>query len=74
MQPDLYRTMFKPRHRMLCDYVHSHSSMHTFLHSCGSIDLVVPDLIDAGFEILNPCRPTPGAWNPTGSRRISARM
>jgi uroporphyrinogen decarboxylase len=28
--------------------------MHTFLHSCGSIYRVIPDLIDVGFEVLNP--------------------
>ncbi len=28
--------------------------MHTFLHSCGSIYKLIPDLIEAGFEILNP--------------------
>jgi uroporphyrinogen decarboxylase len=45
---------FKPRHSILCDYVHKHSSMHTFLHSCGGIQPLIPDLIEAGFEILNP--------------------
>jgi uroporphyrinogen decarboxylase len=38
----------------LCDYVKKHSQMHTFLHSCGSIYKLMPDLIEAGFEILNP--------------------
>lgn len=28
--------------------------MNTFLHTCGSIYDLIPDLIDAGFEILNP--------------------
>ena len=28
--------------------------MHTFLHSCGSLYALIPDLIEAGFEILNP--------------------
>jgi uroporphyrinogen decarboxylase len=28
--------------------------MHTFIHSCGSISLLMPDLIDAGIEIFNP--------------------
>ena len=46
--------LFKPRHTLLCDYVHRHSSMHTFLHSCGSIHALLPDLIEAGFEIINP--------------------
>ena len=54
MAPATYRRFFKPRHKMLCDYVHRHSSMHTFLHSCGSIHALLPDLIEAGFEIVNP--------------------
>ena len=28
--------------------------MHTFLHSCGSIYKLLPDLIEAGFEVINP--------------------
>jgi len=54
MAPEKYRKLFKPRHKMLCDYVKKNSSMITFLHSCGSIYRLIPDLIDAGFEILNP--------------------
>ena len=54
MRPSLYRELFKPRHSALCDYVHQHSQMHTFLHSCGSIYRLIPDLIEAGYEILNP--------------------
>jgi uroporphyrinogen decarboxylase len=54
MPPDIYRTLFKPRHKVLCDYVKSHSKMHTFIHSCGAISLLMPDLIDAGMEIFNP--------------------
>jgi uroporphyrinogen decarboxylase len=54
MQPEIYRKIFKPRHKILCDYVKANSSMHTFLHSCGSIDMLIPDLAEAGFEILNP--------------------
>ncbi len=54
MSPDTYRKLFKPRHAQLCAYVHKHSQMHTFLHSCGGIRPLLPDLIEAGFEILNP--------------------
>jgi len=69
MQPDLYREIFKPRHKMLCDYVHTHSSMHTFLHSCGSIDLVIPDLVEAGFEILNPVQTNARGMEPARLKR-----
>ena len=54
MAPQTYRQLFKPRHKILCQYIHENSSMHTFLHTCGSIYKLIPDLIEAGFEILNP--------------------
>ena len=54
MPPDVYRKLFKPRHTILCDYVKKNSQMHTFLHSCGSIYKLLPDLIEAGFEVFNP--------------------
>jgi uroporphyrinogen decarboxylase len=54
MPPESYRTLFKPRHRQLCNYVHEHSGMRTFLHSCGSIYKLMPDLIEAGYDIINP--------------------
>ena len=54
MSPDVYRKLFKPRHRQLCEFIHSHSSMYTQLHSCGSIYKLIPDLIEAGIDIINP--------------------
>ena len=54
MSPEIYRQLFKPRLRQLCDYVKGHSKMHILLHSCGSIYKLMPDMIDAGIEIFNP--------------------
>jgi uroporphyrinogen decarboxylase len=54
MSPATYRRFFKPRHAQLCDYVHRHSRMKTFLHCCGSISALLPDLIEAGYDVINP--------------------
>jgi uroporphyrinogen decarboxylase len=54
MDLETYQTLFKPRHKKLCDYVKSHSKMRTFIHSCGSISLFMPDMIEAGIEVFNP--------------------
>jgi uroporphyrinogen decarboxylase len=54
MAPATYRSLFKPRHARLCAYVHKHSQMKTFLHSCGSIYSLMPDLIEAGYDVINP--------------------
>lgn len=58
MSPKTYKQLFKPRHTMLCDYVHKHSRMKTFLHSCGSIRALMPDLIEAGYDVINPVQTT----------------
>jgi uroporphyrinogen decarboxylase len=58
MKPEIYKSLFKPRHTMLNEYVHKHSGMKTFLHSCGSIYLLMPDLIEAGYDVINPVQIT----------------
>ena len=54
MPPQMYRKFFKPHHAAYCAYVKKNSNMHTFLHSCGSIYKILGEIIDAGFEIINP--------------------
>ncbi len=66
MSPGTYRRIFKPRHRMLCDYVHKHTGMKTFLHSCGSIRALMPDLIEAGYDIINPVQTSCKGMEPEG--------
>ncbi|MFX0100657.1 MAG: uroporphyrinogen decarboxylase family protein [Candidatus Hodarchaeota archaeon] len=64
MSPKLYRKFFKGRHQELCTYVHKHSKMHTFLHTCGSIMPLIPDLIDVGYEIINPVQVNAEGMDP----------
>jgi uroporphyrinogen decarboxylase len=54
ISPGLYRKYLKPLHKELIDFVHSRSSAKVFLHSCGSIRKVIPDLIEIGLDIINP--------------------
>ena len=73
MSPDTYRALFKPRHKLLCEYAHAHSSMHTYLHSCGSIYRLLPDLIEAGFEIINPVQTNAKDMEPEKLKREFGR-
>ncbi|TFG27432.1 MAG: methyltransferase [Promethearchaeota archaeon] len=54
ISPRIYRKLVKPTHVELCDFIKKHSSMKIFFHSCGSIAPIIPDLIEAGIDILNP--------------------
>lgn len=58
LSPDTYREIFKPRHKKMWDFVHENTNWKVFLHSCGSIMELMPDLIDAGVDIINPVQTT----------------
>jgi uroporphyrinogen decarboxylase len=73
MAPETYRRLFKPRHHRLCQYIKTHSTMHTFLHSCGSIYELIPDLIDAGFDVLNPVQTNARNMEPERLKREFGR-
>ena len=51
--PKVFRELFLPAHRALCEYCHQHG-VSTFLHTCGNVNEVVDDLIDVGWDCLQP--------------------
>lgn len=51
---ELYREMFKPYHKSINDWIHENTKWKTFIHSCGAVYELIPDFIEAGFDILNP--------------------
>jgi len=56
--PDLWRRLIKPAWRRVLDAVrHEAPDARFFLHSCGRIDAIVPDIIDLGFHVLHPVQP-----------------
>ena len=54
ISPNAYRKLYQPFHRQVNDWVHSHTPWKTFIHSCGSVMALLPDIVEAGFDILNP--------------------
>ena len=52
--PDLYRTMIKPKQRRLLEAIKRKTDARIYYHSCGAVFDLIPDLIDLGFDILNP--------------------
>ncbi len=54
MSPKTYRAVIKPYHKELFDLIRQRTNARIFLHTCGSVYRLLPDLIDAGVEILNP--------------------
>jgi uroporphyrinogen decarboxylase len=56
--PQTFRTIFKPLLKRLIDHIHSLADVRVYMHSDGAIYDLIPDLIDAGVEGLNPVQYT----------------
>jgi len=56
--PQTFRTIFKPLLRRLIDHIHSLADVRVYMHSDGAIYDLIPDLIEAGVEGLNPVQYT----------------
>ncbi len=61
---DCYRRLFKPFHQRVNQWIHEHTSWKTFIHSCGSVISFLPDMIEAGFDILNPVQCSAAGMDP----------
>ena len=64
MSRNMYMKYLMPGHQKLFQYVHQHSNCAVFLHSCGSIYPLIPDLITAGVDILNPVQTSAKNMDP----------
>ena len=73
ISPNSYRQYIKPLHREMFDYIKAHSAAKIFFHSCGSIRPVIPDLIDAGVDILNPVQVSATGMDPFDLKREFGR-
>jgi hypothetical protein len=65
ISPRAYRDLFKPFHKQVNDWIHRHTGWKSFIHSCGSVRALIPDFVDAGFDILNPVQCSAAGMVPT---------
>ena len=71
ISPRQYRELFKPVQKRINDWIHEHTTWKTFIHSCGSILPLIPDMIEAGWDILNPVQTSAANMDP---RELKARF
>ena len=65
VSPRAFKTLYMPYLKRINDWIHAHTTWKTFIHSCGSIMPLIPFMIEAGFDILNPVQ--------TSAANMSAR-
>lgn len=65
LSPRLYKELIFPAHKKIYEFVHKKAPhISVFLHSCGGIYELIPDLIEAGVNILNPVQTSAANMEP----------
>lgn len=54
VSPELYRELFKPRHKKFFDMVKKRTSAFIHFHCCGSIYRLLNDIIEIGVDVIHP--------------------
>lgn len=73
ISPGLYRKRIKPYHQKLYRFMKSKCPAAIFLHSDGAVAPLIPDLIDAGVDILNPIQVSARGMDPVDLKREFGR-
>ena len=56
VNPDDWRRFYKPSYKRMFDRVRA-GGAHVWMHLCGDIRAILPDLVDIGLNVLNPVQP-----------------
>ena len=56
ISPEMWRRIFKPGFVRLCGVAHE-VGVKVFMHSCGKMTSIIPDLIEAGIDVLQFSQP-----------------
>jgi len=64
-----YRELYKPFHLAVNTRIHRQTKWKTFIHSCGAVYPLIPDFIDAGFDVLNPVQCSARGMEPRTLKR-----
>jgi len=51
---ETFRELWKPFYKSINDWIHAHTPWKTLKHSCGAIRPLLLEMIEAGFDIVNP--------------------
>ncbi len=73
MSPDMYREYFKPRHAQMWARAKELADVKIMLHCCGGVRELLPDLIDAGLDAINPVQISCRGMDAAGLKRDFGR-
>jgi len=69
MSKKMYDEFFKPRHKILWERAKKLADVKVMLHSCGGVYQLIPSLIEAGLDAINPVQTTCRDMEPEKLKR-----
>ncbi len=69
ISPDAYQDLYKPFHKRVNDWVHANTTWKTLIHSCGGVEPLIGDFVEAGFDVLNPVQCSADGMDPEHLKR-----
>jgi hypothetical protein len=60
----VFRSLYWPFYKRVNGWIRENTGWKRFIHSCGSVKALIPDFIEAGFEILNPVQTSAAQMDP----------
>ena len=60
-----YDEIWAPHYRRINDWIHANTNWKTFKHSCGAIESLLPNIIESGFDIINPVQCSAKGMDPS---------
>jgi len=61
---ELFRELYLPFQKKMTSWIHQNTDWKVLKHSCGAIEPLIPELIEAGFDILNPVQCSAAGMDP----------
>jgi uroporphyrinogen decarboxylase len=69
ISPETYRKLVKPKQKRLVEAIKKKTDARLFFHCCGAARGLIPDLIEIGFDILNPVQVSAKGMNTRDLKR-----
>jgi uroporphyrinogen decarboxylase len=70
--PEMWVKFIKPKFIKMADLAHRNGALMA-IHSCGSINKIIPDIIDSGVDIINPIQVSAKGMDPVKLKKEFAK-
>lgn len=74
ISPSMFEELVKPYYKERISYTKKYTKAYYFHHTCGAVYPLIPHLIDAGVDILNPIQPGARDMEPEKLKKTYGKL